>query len=290
MRRMVFGSVALAVLLTLLGVVPASAATVKVPCSASALQMAITNANASGGKIKLASNCIYSVRSPSTASEAFPVIVQNIEIVGGKATALRRDPAAGSNFRVFQVGAAGLLTLKTLTVEEGQSSANGGGVLVAAGKLVAEHVTFRDNGAANGGAVSVSSGATAVISRSRFLGNSTSGVGGGALIDVGNVTINRSVFRYNTAPINGGAINMQPGGVASVNKSVLRHNTSGGAGGGMSNLGSITLKRSSIEHNTGGAPGGGIASGNTLVVLHKTIVRHNTPDNCSPHTIPHCKN
>jgi len=272
---------------------PASAAAVKVPCDVAALQTAITNANASGGVIQLAGNCIYSVTTPATSSEAFPVIVRSVKIVGGSFSVIRRDPAASSQFRVFTVGANGLLTLQHLNIENGSSSGLGGGVGVTAGELVAEHVKFKNDGASNGGGVSVSAGATAIIRSSSFFGNSATGVGGGAILTFGTLTLLDSSLLFNSAGTNGGGINVQPGGIAKVVRTSIERNRSGGQGGGVSNIGHVTFRDSTIESNTAiSGGGGGIGTVNAMtVVLHTTVVKHNHPDNCYPkHMIKGCKN
>jgi hypothetical protein len=153
---------------------------------------------------------------------------------------------------------------------------------------VLRHVTLSGNRAGNGGAVSNSAAGTATISRSLLNANTTTGVGGGGLINFGTLTVFGSVFAANTAPINGGAVNTQPGGTTRLIQTTLDHNTSGGLGGGISNLGTTSLNRTLVTSNRGSA-GGGIATGNTNVTLVRSIVRNNIPDNCNPlNTIPGC--
>jgi len=119
-------------------------------------------------------------------------------------------------------------------------------------------------------------------------GNKTTSVGGGAIINFGNFTVTGSFLSFNKAPINGGAINTQPAGVTRISNSHITGNTSGGLGGGLSNLGTLSLDRTQVTGNEGSA-GGGIATGNTHVTLRASRVRYNIPDNCNPlNTIPGC--
>jgi hypothetical protein len=151
-------------------------------------------------------------------------------------------------------------------------------------------VDITNNVAANGGAVSVSAGATGTFSEVSFFLNGTTGVGGGGVINFGTLTVTKSRISDNTAPINGGGINTQPGGVTTLVHTTIEDNTSGGLGGGLSNLGTTALERSTVMNNTGSS-GGGIATGNTDVSLKKSKVSGNNPDNCSPlNTIPGCVN
>ncbi len=272
-------------LLAVVPAIPAHAAGVRVPCNVAALQTAVTNANTSGGAIKLASHCIYAVKTPATASDAFPIIVKPVTIVGGRSSIIRRDLFASTSFRVFEVAAGGVLTLKSLAVENGLSVGGGGAVSVTSGgEIVAKHVAFNDNGAANGGGVSIGAAGRGVIRSSTFFGNSTSSAGGGAIVDFGALVLKDSSLLNNTAPINGGGLNVQPGATASMVRTRVERNRSGAAGGGVSDvMGAVRIASSKITSNVSGASGGGIASSGTgLVHLRSTVVKHNSPNNCNP--------
>ena len=118
--------------------------------------------------------------------------------------------------------------------------------------------------------------------------NTTTGVGGGAIINSGTLTLTKSRVVSNFAPINGGGINTQPNGVTTVLKSTFLQNRSGGLGGALSNLGTTDMKRCTVTGNTGSA-GGGIATGNTQGTLERTEISDNDSDNCSPlNTIAGC--
>ncbi len=261
-----------------------------VACDATALQTAIMDANTAGSaQIKLAPSCIYSVLTPATATEAFPVITGSISIVGGKNTILTRDPAAASDFRLFSVDPGATLSLRKLTLENGRIAGLGGAISVA-GTLTAKNVTLTNNVAGNGGGVAVLADATATIASSALFLNATTGVGGGALINSGTLTVRQTTFSTNVAPVNGGAINTQSGGTTTLVKCTLRYNRSGALGGAVSNLGTTTITSSTIRFNTGSA-GGAVATANASVSLTKSTIADNLPDNCSPlNTIAGCAN
>lgn len=107
------------------------------------------------------------------------------------------------------------------------------------------------NTGSNGGAISNSVGATLAVEDSTFAYNTASGVGGGAIISFGAATVMRSAFLNNDAPINGGAVNVQPGGTLTVGSSTIAGNTSGGLGGGFSNLGTLNVQKSTIDDGAG---------------------------------------
>ncbi len=247
-----------------------------------ALQTAITNANTAGsGTIELASNCVYSVLSPSTVTEAFPPITGHVAVIGRKGTVLRRSLAASSAFRILAVNAGGVLHLSHLTVENGSTTGPGGGIRVLAmGQLVGKQLVIADNQAANGGGLDVDAMGVATLRSSHLNANESNAVGGGAVISFGTLVLRHTVVESNSGPINGGGINTQPSGRTTLVRSNVRYNRSGGPGGGIANLGTLKVVDSSITRNTG-TNGGGIASGSaTSVTLRGSRVVHNSPNNC----------
>ena len=265
-----------------------SAATVQIPCRASALVSAISNANSgSGGIIVLPANCNYDITTAAAPGDGLPVITGHVVLAGAHNTAIRRR--AGTTFRLFDVAASGSLSLTSITVDGGSTAGLGGGIQNA-GTVVLSRTVFTDNAAGNGGALANNAGGTMRVSDSDFERNTTTGVGGGAIINSADLTVTGSVLSRNTAPINGGAVNTQSAGITRLTSTAVSENTSGGLGGGLSNLGTTSLTGSTVTHNRGSS-GGGIATGNTNVTLRATVVRNNAPDNCNPlNTIPGCVN
>jgi hypothetical protein len=265
----------------------AAARVVEVPCDTAALAAAITAANAPGGGVlRLARHCAYTITTPATAADGLPIITGDVTLVGGPGTTIRRDPTAAV-FRVLEVAAGARLRVAGTSILNGSTAGLGGGILNA-GTLVLSHTTLSGNNAGNGGAVANNGGARATISRSLLKANATTGVGGGGIINFGVLTVAESVIELNTAPINGGGIDTQPSGTTELVQSTIEGNTSGGLGGGLSNLGNTVLHRTLVERNRGSA-GGGVATGNADVLLSRSVVRDNQPDNCSPrNTISGC--
>jgi hypothetical protein len=261
---------------------------VKVPCSAPALAAAITAANTPTGTVlRLTAGCTYSIATPATAATALPAITRNVTLIGGPRTAIRRDPAATTVFRILDVAAGGTLRVTGISILNGSTAGLGGGIQNA-GTVVLRHVTLSGNRAGNGGGLANIAGATATVSRGLINANTTTGVGGGGIINSGTLTVFGTVLAANTAPINGGGVNTQASGTTQLIQSTVAHNTSGSLGGGVSNLGTTSMDRSLVRANRGSA-GGGIASSNTKVTLRSSIARNNIPDNCHPlNTIPGC--
>jgi hypothetical protein len=270
---------------------PARAAvpgTVSVPCDTAALAAAITAANVRGGAtLVLAANCTYDIVVPATAADGLPVITGKIGLNGGPNTVIRRSAVA--LFRILEVAPGALLKVNNIAIRNGNTAGLGGGILNG-GTLLATQDEISGNAAGNGGGLSNSAGATAQVFSTFLSKNTTTGVGGGAIINFGDLTVSGSTLDGNTAPINGGGVNTQPGGTTRISSSTVTHNTSGGLGGGLSNLGTTSLDHTVVEFNTGSS-GGGIATSNTNVTLLASLVTNNTPDNCNPlNTIPGCVN
>jgi hypothetical protein len=265
-----------------------AAPAVQIPCFTGALVTAINNANSSGATIVLPANCSYDITTPATAADGLPVITGRVSLVGARNTAIRRRAAA--LFRIFDVAPGGTLTLKDISVEDGNTAGLGGGIQNA-GTIILDQISLTHNNAGNGGAVANNAGATARISDSDMEQNTTTGVGGGAILNSASLTVTGSTIARNTAPINGGGVNTQSAGTTRLGDDTVSRNTSGGLGGGISNLGTTSLDHTLVTLNTGSA-GGGIATANTNVTLRGgTVVRNNRPDNCSPiNTIPGCVN
>jgi len=261
---------------------------ITVPCSTSALVAAINTANSSGAAaVVLSANCTYDITTPATVADGLPVITGRISLAGGANTVIRRSPAALSAFRILDVAAGGTLSLHSIAVLNGRTAGLGGGIQNA-GNLVISQARLSGNTAGNGGAVANLAGATAKVSDTRISANDTTGVGGGGIINSGTLTVAGSVLSGNTAPINGGGVNTQAAGISQISQSTIVSNVSGSLGGGISNLGTTSLDGTRVELNKGSA-GGGIATSNNNVTLGNSIVRYNTPDNCSPlGTIPGC--
>jgi hypothetical protein len=278
--------------------VPAAAAQAKaavqgvinVPCSANALKTAIIAANGGGAAVlALSANCTYSIVTRATATDGLPPITGRFGLVGGGNTVIRRGTAALSAFRVLEVASGASLLVSNLSIRNGSTAGLGGGILNG-GTLRIRNVTFFGNRAGNGGALSNSAGATAILDNATMSGNTTTSVGGGGVINFGTLTLTESSLSGNRAPINGGGLNTQSGGVSHIVGSQITNNVSVGLGGGISNLGTTTISGSSVRFNTGSG-GGGIATGNTHVTLKTSTVTSNTPDNCNPlHTIQGCVN
>lgn len=258
----------------------------KVPCGPAALAAAVTAANTpAGATLRLAAGCVYSITTPATAATGLPVITGNVTLLGGPRTTIRRNPSAAA-FRVFDVAAGATLRVAGISIRDGSTTGLGGGVQNA-GTLILRQVTLAGNTASDGGAVANIPGATATVISTLITANTATGVGGGGILNSGALTTYGTVLSADTAAVNGGGVNTQSSGRTRLVRTTVEKNTSGSLGGGISNFGTTTLDRTLVRGNRGTA-GGGIASANANVTAFRSVVRANTPDDCSPNTLPGC--
>ncbi len=97
---------------------------------------------------------------------------------------------------------------------------------------------------------------------------------GGAIRNLGNLTINRSTIAGSRAENSGGGISNL--GVMEINDSTIFANqiqggSAGVSGGGIDNEGSLTIRNSTISGNTSSNDGGGISSSGTLNLDSVTV-------------------
>ena len=140
---------------------------INVPCNANALKVAISTANGGGAAVlALSANCTYTIVAPASATDGLPPITGNFALVGGGNTVIRRSTAALSSFRVLEVNSGASLRVSNLSIVNGKAAGLGGGILNG-GTLGIRNVTFFKNMATNGGALSNSAGATAILDKRR---------------------------------------------------------------------------------------------------------------------------
>ena len=214
-------------------------------------------------------------------------------------------------FRFFHISQRGDLTLEGISLAFGcaigstDEAKRGGAVYVDGGKLKLVMSQLPSNYAReHGGAIYVTSNGRVEMERSAIQSNRASGNGGGLYVLSGSSSISSSMILGNEASGVGGGIYNR--GILDVKESTLHRNEAGDTGGGIFNdyaanakFVNSTISRNFSEagagiHNLGSAnvefiyttiyaneaeTGGGIHNESTLVIA-KSIVAANTPDNC----------
>ncbi|MCZ7457191.1 right-handed parallel beta-helix repeat-containing protein [Streptomyces sp. WMMC940] len=275
-----------------------------VGCDPNDLISAIIDANSDGGgTLSLAEKCTYTLTANQDGN-GLPEIIQPITIHGNGATIAR---AAGADqFRIFEVGTGGDLTLRHLTLTRGKAAADedGGAINVnAAGRLTLDHTTLHNNtvddtSTDNAGAI-YNQGITTIrnstlsknsgedggaihndngkldIAKTELTRNTAGD--GGAIYSAGSTTIDKSLFKSNTASGAGGALYV-PAGATDIDSSAFLYNYAESGGGAFYNdgVGSLYVRSSTVARNTSDDGGGLYADGNSHTVISDSRFRGNT--------------
>lgn len=202
----------------------------------------------------------------------------DLDVVGGSdVTIVGQGVGAtvvdGNDFdRVFDVAFNGSLTITGLEIVDG----------IAAGSTVTD---------CQGGAIR-NAGGTVVLNDS-LIANSFAGEGG-AIYNIGTITLNDTTVRQNTGAKVGGGISNGSGGTTTLNRSTVEQNLHQATafdqppcanvlgsvgGGGIANAGGVTLEDSTVALNDAGGGGGGIfnlGSDASLVLDRGTISDNST--------------
>ncbi len=128
--------------------------------------------------------------------------------------------------------------------------------------------------ATSGGAISNMGNLT--VNNSTLSGN-TAGAGGGAIDDMGQLTIQASTLNANSATSYGGAIDVESAGKFTAVNSTFANNAAG-QGGGVYSTGNMTAINDTIAYNvtTSAASGGGLNAAGGTTTLFNSIVALNT--------------
>jgi hypothetical protein len=264
------------------------------------LRKAINNANAgsdvSSGDCIIGSQIVFSVSGKISLVSTLPEVTGLVTIDGSGQT-ISID--GGGSIQVLQVSADGSLNLETLTISNGLSATNGGGVENEGGNVSCNDVTFSGNTASAQGGAIFNNGNTLTVTNCTFSNNSqtTAAVGddGGAAIytNNGTTTITGSTFTGGDAASNGGAIyadnNVSTDPTTlNITNSTFSGNTATSSGGAVLTYGTAnaTLKNCTISGNSAGSGlGGGVDRANpssgTFTVNSSIIANTSNGGDCA---------
>ena len=238
----------------------AQAAAVSVPCSETALVLAINNANANPGSdtINLAAGCTYSLTSihgnAGNGPVGLPVVTSTIELVGTPNIITRSGLAL---FRIAEVSSTGNLTLTRVTLNGGSTLGSGGGVLnrgavtfTSAGSGLTNNTALGTGGGLSNADTPNGTAPAATFSGATVSGNIAAATGGGIYNGVRDaLTMTSSVVTTNISLL------AQGGGIAantsttSLTSTAVSSNTALGAGGVLRLGGTMTTNTSPISAN-----------------------------------------
>jgi hypothetical protein len=195
------------------------------------LREAIANANAetdtSSGDCAAGTGndtIVFNLSGTIALGSGLPSIQHTLEIDGTGQT-ITIDGGGAS--RVF-LNLSGVVTLNNLTIANGHSTGNGGGVFNN-GPLTVTNSTFVGNSAAAGGAIFNSGVGTLTVTKCTFSGNT--GAGGGAINTAHIGTVTSSTFSNNSAGVGGaGAAILANNTTVQVENSILASSTGANCG------------------------------------------------------------
>jgi hypothetical protein len=218
-----------------------------------------------------------------------PLITSTIAIEGNGAKVTRKGSAPP--FRLIGVDASGNLTLRNVTLSNGNgsyTSSSAGGAIENAGILTIQNSTITGNKAFVGGGIeNVGTGTITVENSTISLNKAVSpfGIGGGMENFLGTAIIRNSIITGNQAGVTigvgaGGGIENNRGTLTIENSTISGNKANGadyGYGGGLDNYsdsastGTVTIIDSTISKNTAGGIGGGVSNDGSMTIQNSTI-------------------
>jgi predicted outer membrane repeat protein len=204
-------------------------------------------------------------------------ITKNLTITGAGAATTTINTAAAWDDRVFHVVTGITFSISGATISGGNTPGGevGGGIFNE-GTLTVANCTFQNNQANLGGAI-YNNGTQMTVTGSTFNSLNTA-VGGGAIFNYGSGTIDSSIIDNNKATAFGGAgIRNESGPLSITNSSITNNEVTNLAGGGIYNVGTLTIAGTTFSGNkasdaTGSFSGGGaIYSNGTLNITNSTL-------------------
>jgi len=229
---------------------------------------------------------LSTINNTTGGANALPVIQSDILIRPASfpgSAYLTRDPTA-PEFRFFYIDAGGALELQYISLQNGKvvtaagDAEKSGGAIYNLGDLVLDGIPGDEgyvlsNSAANGGGIYNGIGAHFSTYGMSFIGNSAT-TNGGAIYNIGTMTLDALSISSNTATGNGGAIFNSR--TLSIQHSKIERSRSQNQGGAIyQSNGSLALETSTINDNRADFQGAGlyISAGN--VVLSNSTITHN---------------
>lgn len=222
------------------------------------------------------------VTTITISGAALPAItdVDGLVIDGGGAVVVD----GGGAFRIFSV-AAGAFTVQNITLTNGLAAGGNGGAIQYAGGLglTVSASEFTGNIASAGGAINYQASPTPfILSNSTFTNNTATTGNGGAIINLGNMTVTNSTFTGNSAAGGGGAIHHSINSL-SISGSTFTGNFSSGLGDGgalyiANSTGTPTVNNSNFnnQNNANIDDGAGIYLFNGMLEVNGGSFTNNT--------------
>jgi len=240
-----------------------------------ALIAAINTSNVNGvpDTINLAVNGTYTINTSDSDTDGpngLPSINSSITINGNGATIQRSSAGGTLNFRIFHVAATGNVSMSGMTIRNGNTTSDGGGIYNDGGNVTMTSCTISDNTAGDdGGGLYNNDYGNVTMTGCTVSGNTVEGAGkgGGIYSDTGDLTMTDCTVSSNTAQDNGG---IYSGGPLTMTNCTVSGNTATRDMAGIYNH-NATMTNCTVSGNTADGEAGGIYSDGTLELINCTI-------------------
>jgi parallel beta-helix repeat protein len=189
----------------------------------------------------------------------------------------------GTSSRVFEVAANTVVTLNSLTIQNGIADVGGGIYVNSGASLTLANCTLSGNSSTSGGGgIYVNSGASLTLTNCTLSGNTDNNFGGGIYVSSGaSLTLVSCTLSGNSSTNNGGGIYLNSGASNTLVECTLSNNSDGGFGNGGGGIyvtnASLTLTNCTLSGNTDGNEGGGIfVDSNASLTLEDCTLSNNS--------------
>ncbi len=247
------------------------------PCPL-ALQITAANTDApAGGCPAGRGHDVITLTGDVLLDAPLPAITSEITLAGN-GYAIDGD----GQFGIFEVN-GGALTIRDMTLTQGNASSGGAILLKNGGRATVEAVAFIGNSAFFGGAIATESESDwLTVSNSSFVANSAKTSGGAIAADGGSVDISSSAFLDNRADSRGGAIAALSGRATVTNSTLAGSAAEKGGGiyvnGAEATLNHLTIMNSEVSRIVGG---GIYAEAGAVSLSNSIIAGSGSGDDCS---------
>ena len=285
LRRALASGMAIAVLLaSFMWTTPVLAGTIIVDGTICTLADAIVTANGptdSGGCTGGTSGSgsagadTIDLQTDVTLTSALPSIISQVTILGNGHTI-----DGDGLYQVLAIEAPnGNLTLNQITIDNGYSAIDGGGIYNT-GTLTVQSSTISNNSTKTVGGGIFNDGIL-TVDESTISGNSASGNlsgAGGGIFSNDNLTVRNSTITNNSGDFAGGIFS---NGDGYIQTSTISGNESYYNGGGIDNVGSLTIQNSTITNNVSDVgEGSGIFNYGDVHVQNSIVALQSAGDDC----------
>lgn len=192
--------------------------------------------------------------------------------------------SGGNASRVMNIYSTYIATLEGLTISNGSSSGNSGGIDVTGSTVIINDSVFTNNTADSfGGVLYIRDTSNVTIQGTTFSSNSAGRYGGAIDSYVSSVSIDDSTFSNNSSGRDGGAIDVYGSYLTITNSTFSENSADYGGAFSILNYGSLTLTNSTISGNTAASFGNSVYMGNpsTLTIENSIIANSSGAYNCS---------